>query len=97
MENLRNEMVRVLEALQEIDGVEVNAQTKTIYITYGTVRSLDFKFIWSNDHFIGYALDHEGESSQALVSLWSSLEAIQFAAAYQTLIMLRAGRKYTGL
>jgi len=95
MENVRDEIVLVLEALQEVGGVEVTASKgrKTIHITYGTVRSLDFKFIWSNDHFIGYVLDHEGESSQALVSLWSSLEAIQFAAAYQALVMLRAGRK----
>lgn len=95
MESVRDEIVLVLEALQEVDGAEVAVSKgrKTIHITYGTVRSLDFKFIWSNDHFIGYALDHEGESSQALVSLWSQMEAIQFVAAYQTLVMLRAGRK----
>lgn len=95
MDNIRDEIVQILEALEEVDGVEVEASKgrKTIHLTFGTVRSLDFKFVWSNDHFIGYALDHEGESSQALVSLWTPLEGIQFAAAYQTFVMLRAGRK----
>ena len=95
MEIARDEIVSILEALKCVDGVNITVSKgrKTIHIVFGTVRSLDFKFVWSNDHFIGYALDHVGESSQALVSLWAPLEAIQFAAAYQTLVMLRAGRK----
>lgn len=95
MDTTRDGIVKTLEALQEVNSVEVAASKgeKTIYITYGSVRSLGFRFIWSIDHFIGYALDNEGKSSQALVSLWTPLEAIQFTSAYQTLIMLRAGRK----
>ena len=95
MDNLRKEIVNKLEPLGEINGVSVNVSDgqKTVYIQYDSVRSLDFKFTWSVDHFIGYFLDREGNQSHAVIALWSKLEAVQFAASYSLLAELRAGRK----
>jgi len=95
MDRMRKDMVSALDALGEIREVSVGVsdEQKTVYIQYDSVRSLDFKFTWSVDHFIGYFLDREGQQSQAVIALWSQLEAVQFAASYSLLIQLRAGRK----
>lgn len=94
MVNRIEDIVTKLEALVEVGGVEVNIspERKTIYLEYGTVRSLDFKFVWSEDHFIGYFIHSDGNQSQAVIALWSALEAINFVTAYCLLIELRAGR-----
>jgi len=96
MDKVKKSILSVLELLHDIDGIQVEAckpQQGTVHITFNTVRSLDFKFVWSTDHFIGYALDDEGESTQALVSIWTPWEAVQFTTAYHTFVMLRAGKK----
>ena len=94
MDNIIDAIATTLETLVEVDGVEVTVsqERKTIYLEYGTVRSLDFKFVWSVDHFIGYFIDSEGNHSQAVISLWSVLEAVNFVTSYCLLIKLRAGR-----
>ncbi len=90
-------IVNRLKSLEDIDGVSVTASKdkKTIRIEYQTHRSLDFKFVWSNDHFIGYFLDGDSNQSQAVISLWEPIEAIHFVTSYSLLIELRAGRKQT--
>ena len=95
MESIRTKIVNRIKTLEDIDGVtvELSNEKKTIYVKYNTHRSLDFKFIWSNDHFIGYFLDGEGMQSQAVISIWEPIEAIHFATSYALLIELRAGRK----
>ena len=87
-------IVNRLKSLEDIEGVSVTVSKdkKTIHIEYKTHRSLDFKFVWSNDHFIGYFLDGERNQSQAVISLWEPIEAIHFATSYSLLIELRAGR-----
>jgi hypothetical protein len=89
------QIVNRLQNLTDIEGVnvEVSDEKKTIYVKYQTHRSLDFKFIWSNDHYIGYFLDGAGSQSQAVLALWEPIEAIHFATAYSLLINLRAGRQ----
>ena len=95
MNNVREKIVNSLEALGEINGVrvEMSDEQKTVYVQYASVQSLDFKFIWSVDHFIGYFLDREEHQSQAVIALWSKLEAVKFASSYSLLVELRAGRK----
>lgn len=84
-----------LQTLEDIEGVKVtvNDSQKTIYIQHQTHQSLNFKFIWSKNHYIGYFLDGDDNKSQAVLSLWKPIEAIHFATAYCLLIDLRAGRK----
>jgi hypothetical protein len=72
--------------------VTASDENKAIYIKHSTQQSLDFKFKWQDDHFIGYFLDKDGHSSQAVISLWKPLDAIHFVTAYSLLIELRAGR-----
>jgi hypothetical protein len=95
MKQLISKISNRLQTLEDIEGVTVTVSDgqKTIYIQYQTHRSLNFKFVWSNDHFIGYFLDGDDNQSQAVLSLWEPIEAIHFATAYCLLIDLRAGRK----
>ena len=95
MSKIRNRIVNRLKTLEDIEGVsvEVSDEKKTIYMNFESVRSLDFKFVWSNDHFIGYFTDEEGNKSQAVISLWEPIEAIHFVTAYSLLTDLRAGRR----
>ena len=91
----RTKIVNRLKTLEDIDGVDVTIsdEKKTIYVNFQTERSLDFKFIWSYDHFIGYFTDSNGNESQAVISIWDPLEAIHFVTSYFLLIGLRAGRR----
>lgn len=95
MNNLRTKIVNRMKSLEDIEGVSITSSDakKTIYVEYKTTRSLDFKFIWSNDHYIGYFIDDAGNQSQAVISIWEPIEAIHFATSYYLLIELRAGRK----
>ena len=95
MKNFRTKVVNRIKSLEDIDGVTVTPsdEKKTIYVEFKTHRSLNFKFVWSNDHYIGYFLDSEGNQSQAVISIWGPIEAIHFATSYSLLIELRAGRK----
>ncbi len=67
-----------LTSLEDIQGVTVTTsdEKKTIYVAYKTHRSLDFKLVWSNDHYIGYFMDGEGNQSQAVLAIWEPIEAI---------------------
>jgi len=91
----RAKIVNRLKTLQDIDGVKVtvNDEKKIIFVNFHTERFLDFKFVWSHDHFIGYFTDSEGNESHAVISIWEPLEAIHFVTAYDLLARLRAGRR----
>jgi hypothetical protein len=87
----RTKIVNRLKTLQAIDGVTVtvNDEKKIVFVNYQTGRFLDFKFVWSDDHFIGYFTDSEGNESHAVISIWEPLEAIHFVTAYDLLAGLR--------
>lgn len=68
-------------------------EEKALTIRYKTERSLDFYFKWvDNNHFVGYFEDNKEELSQAVIALWTPMDAINFSAVYSLLIQLRAGR-----
>jgi hypothetical protein len=50
-------------------------------------------FRWTADHFVGYFIDGNGNQSQAVVSLYTPLAAIQFVSAYVMLNEIRANQK----
>lgn len=83
-----------LGSLTDIDGVsiEVSEEKGSFTILYNSQNSLDFFFRWSDDHWIGYFEDKEGDQSHAVVSLWNSMDAVHFATSYSLMIELRAGR-----
>ena len=91
----RKKILNRLKSLRDIKGVavELSDEERSLTIRYRTERSLDFYFKWVDDsHFVGYFEDDEGEMSQAVISLWTPMDAIHFSAAYSLLIQLRAGR-----
>jgi hypothetical protein len=93
----RQEIVAPLRRLDGRDGikVDVTASVTRVAVTHEKLRSLDFIFKWSINHFVGYVVDWNGNIGQAVLSLWSSRDAHQFAESYRTLLRLRAGRRGT--
>jgi hypothetical protein len=89
----RTKIVNRLKTLQDIDGVKVTVtdEKNIIFVNFYTERFLDFKFVWSHDHFIGYFTDSEGNESHAVISIEEPLEAIHFVTAYALLAGLREG------
>lgn len=77
----------ILNNLNEIEGVTVEIAgpsegTILVYPGNEKYHALSFKFIWLRDHFIGYAIDGNGNQSHAVVSLWNATDAFKFASAY---------------
>ena len=89
----KKKIINRLKSLEDIDGVfvEVSESGQTVKVQHSAYHSLDFIFRWlDNTHFAGYFLDGQGNQSQAVISLWTGLDAIHFAAAYSLLVELRA-------
>lgn len=91
----RRAIIRRLRSLEDIDDVSVDVSEgeKTVSVRHNRERSLDFKFRWLNeDHFAGYFMDSDGKQSQAVLSLWTPMDAVYFATCYALLVGIRAGR-----
>jgi len=89
-------IAKYLKSLEELPGVtvEISGSTNgTIRIIHSKHHALEFLFRWSNDHFIGYFIDGSGVQSQAVISLYVPLQAIQFVSAYIMLNDLRSNQK----
>ena len=90
----RESILIQLQALKHFEGIsiDISDQEKSLVLNHRTVRSLSFKFIWKDDHFVGYFLDQEQDTSQAVLALWTPLDASHFVTSYSLLLELRAGR-----
>jgi hypothetical protein len=99
MENLKATQRKItnrLKSLEELDGisVEVSGATKgTIHVRHENHHAPEFNFRWSADHFIGYFINADGWQSQAIVSLYTPMDAIHFVSAYTELNNIRAKQK----
>lgn len=85
-----------IKSLKEIDDVivEVSDESGQIWISHRLHHVADFRFKWvDGNHYVGYFIDAQGGESQAIVSLWTPLEAIKFVSLYATLVDLRAKRE----
>jgi hypothetical protein len=51
------------------------------HVQHEKEHALDFTFDWKDDHFAGHFIDNDGNRSQAVVALWTGLDAIRFGAA----------------
>jgi hypothetical protein len=98
-ERYRQPMITQLKTLEDLGGVTVKVsgrQRHTVTITHDKVRSFDFKLTWTGGtHFVARTIP-DGSDSPPVLALWTTLDVIRFAAAYTTLIELRAGRKTHG-
>ena len=85
-----------LQSLSELEGVSVDvtgSSSGTIRVTHNRHHAPEFLFRWSVDHFVGYFIDGEDTQSQAVISLYTPLDAIHFVSAYTTLNLIRANQK----
>lgn len=85
-----------LKSLEELKGVSVKVSGKTngtIRIVHKKRHAPDFLFHWLNDHFVGYFIDRDKKRSQAIVSLYTPMAAIQFVSAYIMLNGIRSNQK----
>jgi len=92
----QTKIIEKLKTLEELDGVsvDVTGSTKgTVHVSHAKHHAPEFIFRWSSDHFVGYFSDSDGKQSQAVVSLYSPLAAVQFVSAYVILNDIRANQK----
>jgi hypothetical protein len=85
----------ILKTLEEIEHVKVSktAGGGSIKVEHKRHHGLEFMFRWASDHFIGYFKDSAGNQSQAVISLYTPLQATSFATAYSLLCELRANQR----
>lgn len=91
----RQKIANRLQILGELDGVSVDVSgstSGTIRVIHNRHHAPEFIFRWMSDHFVGYFIDGQGTQSQAVVSLYSPLDAIHFVSAYTTLNLIRANQ-----
>jgi hypothetical protein len=92
----RKQLIRNrLQSLTELRGVSVTFPRSggTLRVTHTKHHAPEFVFRWYTDHFVGYFIDGEGKQSQAVVSLYTPMDAIRFVSAYAILNDLRAHKK----
>jgi hypothetical protein len=91
--NIRNR----LNSLEDIDGVTVTISHEgdTVHINQKYQHSLDFEFHWKENpgRFLGYFVDNNGRTSQAVIALKKPMDAIRFATAYSLLVEMRARKR----
>lgn len=92
---LQQKIVNRLRSINELDDVTVDetGELGQVAISHRLHHAADFKFKWvDGNHFVGYFVDANGDESQAIVSLWSAMDAVKFIVLYSTLIELKAKR-----
>lgn len=86
----KGNIISRLKNLERIRGVIVATSTKgeRIDIINKNRKSLNFSFVWCDDHFIGHFVDMNGNLSQADVILRSGIDAGKFIIAYDLLLTI---------
>lgn len=95
MATIQEKIKNRLKSLNEIDyvTVDITGELGQISISHRLHHAADFRFKWvDGHHYVGYFVDAQGNESQAVVSLWSPIEAVKFIVLYATLVELRAKR-----
>lgn len=94
--SLQKKIANRLRSVEELDDVtvEVTDGLGQIMIEHRLHHVADFAFKWVDDnHYVGYFVAADGDHSQAIVSLWTPMEAVKFIVLYGTLVELRAKRE----
>ena len=95
MATLQDKIRNRIYSLNELDDVTVDCTNRygQISISHRLHHAADFKLKWvDGNHYVGYFVDANGNESQAIVSLWSAMDAIKFIVLYSSLIELKARR-----
>lgn len=88
-------ITRNFRKLGNISGVtvEINDSGKTVRILNNLEHAPDYIFKWiEGSHFVGYFINGKGQKSQAIYSIWDSLDVSKFRQLYNYQIDLRARR-----
>ena len=91
----KKKIINRLLSLGDSDGIKVDTTNDSfITISHARFHSADFRLRWvDGDHYACYFIDgNNGECSQAIMSIWTPMDAIKFAAMYTMMIELRARR-----
>lgn len=99
MANVKKKIATRLGALRDIADVRVERTDSDgeIIVTHKRHHVADFFFKWVDDnHYVGYFMDAKGKKSQAVVSLWTPMEAVKFMVMYATFVELGAKRPGPG-
>jgi hypothetical protein len=94
----QEKIINRLKSLGELEHVSVDvsgANNGILRVVHDRHHGPEFRFVWNSDHFVGYFIDGAGNQSQAVVSLYSALDAIQFASAYIALNRIRANQRFS--
>lgn len=92
---LQKIIINQLKRLDEIPSVFVTVsgeKSGTVLVGNNNNHAVKFIFKWSKDHFVGYFIDRDKKQSQAVMSIYTRLDAIQFVEIYTSLNALRARR-----
>lgn len=94
MATLQQKLKSRLNSINELDDVTVESTEEfgQIFISHRKHHVAEFKFKWVSNHYVGYFLDANSNESQAIVSLWSAMDAVKFIVLYSTMVELRAKR-----
>lgn len=85
----------ILQKVKCLDDVIVIPKENTIELSHKRGHAVKFIFQWlqQQEHFVGYFLDKHDTRSQAVVSIKSNDDAMNFVTAFNILIDLRANKK----
>jgi hypothetical protein len=95
MATLQEKIRNRIFSLNELEDVKVESTNGygQISISHRLHHTADFKLKWvDQNHYVGYFIEAYGNESQAIVSIWSTMEAIKFVVLYSSLIELKARR-----
>ena len=95
--NLRLKIMETYQHVAKENGYGFNPNPKSFSIYSKKWHSVEFWFQWAKDHyivkFISYNSKGEWKASQAIVSIWSYTDAIEFLNAFKILFDMHAKRK----
>jgi hypothetical protein len=90
----KKEIEDIVQHLNELPDVQVIIDEKTMMVgdTNNRLQVAKFHFEWQGQYYAGY-FSQKDRLSQAVLSLRTPMDAVNFAGAYEVLHLLRAGRR----
>ncbi|MCL4102889.1 MULTISPECIES: hypothetical protein [unclassified Fibrobacter] len=97
IENLREKIRQTFQDVANEKGYGFDDSRKSFSIYSKRWHSVEFRFQWIKNHyvvkFVGYDSEGKWKASQAIVSIWTYADAIEFLAAFKILFDMPAKRK----
>ncbi|MCQ2287198.1 MAG: hypothetical protein MJZ76_10075 [Bacteroidales bacterium] len=98
IEKLREKIRQTFQDVAVEKGYGFDDNRKSFSLYSERWHSVEFRFQWLNDHyvvkFVSYDSKGEWKASQAIVSIWTYTDAIEFLAAFKILFDMPAKVKH---